>query len=408
MKDLKELTTHCIRCGFCLESCPTFVTSGSELESPRGRIYLVRSALDGKIDWQEGVRPHLDLCLGCRACETACPSAVEYGSILEMARDLVEQKKPQFTKLMLLNSTTNTKTLRAQLGIGSLLPGKKLPSFISKALSGADAEAEKPKPQKSGTLPPLLLNDLPPVIGHVYLLEGCAMRVLYPRVHEATRRLLRRIGYEVVETEQGCCGALHAHYGYVDNAREMATELLLSMSSEIPIVVNSAGCASTMKGYDHLLEQTAGGSKMARRTFDASEFLFNNGLADVLKGAKGFDARVTYHDACHLAHGQKITNQPRSLLEAIPKMTLVPLPEADMCCGSAGIYNVIQPKMARTLLDRKYDNIASTMAHIVATGNPGCHSWIAQAARERGNVVRIMHTMEVLEAAFIGLPAFAD
>ena len=163
-----------------------------------------------------------------------------------------------------------------------------------------------------------------------------------------------------------------------------------------------------MKGYDHLLEQTAGGSKMARRTFDASEFLFNNGLADVLKGAKGFDARVTYHDACHLAHGQKITNQPRSLLEAIPKMTLVPLPEADMCCGSAGIYNVIQPKMARTLLDRKYDNIASTMAHIVATGNPGCHSWIAQAARERGNVVRIMHTMEVLEAAFIGLPAFAD
>ena len=408
MKDLKELTTHCIRCGFCLESCPTFVSTGSELESPRGRIYLVRSALDGKIDWQADVRPHLDVCLGCRACETACPSAVEYGSILEMARDHIEQMKPHFTKLALLNSTTNYKALKAQPALGSLMPGKRIPGALSKILSGTDAEAERPKPQRAGTLPLLIYSDLPPVVGHVYLLEGCAMRVLYPRVHEATRRLLRRIGYEVVETQQGCCGALHAHNGYIDNAKALATDLLLAMSTEIPVVVNSAGCASTMKDYGHLLADTAGGPQMARRTFDASEFLFNNGLEEALKSAPGFKARVTYHDACHLAHGQKITQQPRRLIEAIPQMTYVPLPESDMCCGSAGVYNVLQPKMARTLLDRKYSNIATTQAHIVATGNPGCHSWIAQAARERGNVVRIMHTMELLEAAFIGLPSFAD
>ena len=408
MKDLLELTTHCIRCGFCLEACPTFVTTGNEMESPRGRIYLVRSALEGRVEWQEDVRPHLDHCLGCRACETACPSGVEYGTILELARDKVEQDKPQFTKLTLLNSTTKPSALRAQLALGNLLPGKRMPGFISKVLSGHSAEADLPTPQKADTLPPLNLANLTPIRGQVYLLEGCAMRVLYPRVHEATRRLLRRVGYEVLDVEQGCCGALHAHNGYVDNAKRLATELLLSMPKEIPVIVNSAGCGSTMKDYENLLPDTAGAPKMAKRTFDASEFLFNNGLQDMLQTANGIAVRATYHDACHLAHGQKITSQPRALLEAIPHLELVPLPEADMCCGSAGIYNVLQPQMARSLVERKYANIASTLANVVATGNPGCHSWIAQAAKEHGQSVLVLHTLELLEAAFIGLEHFGN
>ncbi len=406
MKDLHELTTHCIRCGFCLESCPTFVSTGSELESPRGRIYLVRSALEGQISWQDDVRPHLDLCLGCRACETACPSAVEYGSILEMARDKMEQDKPQFAKLALLSATTKPNMLRAQLALGSLLPGSRVPAPISFLLSGKKAEADKPSPQKANTLPPLNLMEVMPLKGSVYLLEGCAMRVLYPRVHEATRRLLRRIGYDVKEAAQGCCGALHAHNGCLNDARDMGIELVKALPDNLPVVINSAGCGSTIKEYSHLLEDVSGGKQFAERSFDASEFLLANGLLDELRDAAGIAVTATYHDACHLAHGQKITDQPRELIGAIPSLTFAPLVESDMCCGSAGIYNVIQPEMARTLVERKYSNIEATGASVVATGNPGCHAWIAQAAREKGHGVQVLHTMELLEAAFIGLEHF--
>lgn len=403
MKEIGELTTHCIRCGFCLESCPTFVVTGNEMESPRGRIYLVRSAVEGKLRWEEDVRPHLDLCLGCRNCETACPSAVEYGAILEMARDRIEQAQPQIVKKALLASTTSPLILKTQLALGGLLPGRRIPAPLSRLLSGEAPEADRPSPQPSAHLPGLDEAALPPVRGEVYLLEGCAMRVLFPRVHQATRRLLRRIGYRVRETSQGCCGALHAHNGYLDDARRMATKLVESMPADLPIIVNSAGCGSTMKEYGHLLE---GDSTFASRVFDASEFLFKHGLGETLATAPGFTERVTYHDACHLSHGQKITQAPRELIRAIPRIEYVELPEAEMCCGSAGIYNVTQPKMARTLVERKMANVESTGALYVATGNPGCHAWIAQAAREHGGQVRVLHTAELLEAAFLGLDEF--
>jgi glycolate oxidase iron-sulfur subunit len=225
------------------------------------------------------------------------------------------------------------------------------------------------------------------------------MRVLFPRVHQATRRLLRRVGYTVRETKQGCCGALHAHNGYLDDASKMGSALVEAMPDGLPVVVNSAGCGSTMKEYDHLLDKEGFASRVA----DASEFLFANGLLEALLGAPGFTERVTYHDACHLSHGQRITQSPRDLIRAIPGVEYVELPEAEMCCGSAGIYNVTQPKMARTLVERKMANVERTGALLVATGNPGCHAWIAQAAREHGGTVRVLHTMELLEAAFSGL-----
>ncbi|MDR3688192.1 MAG: (Fe-S)-binding protein [Fimbriimonas sp.] len=408
MNDILELTTHCIRCGFCLESCPTFVTTANEIESPRGRIYLVRSAVEGLLDWQKDVRPHIELCLGCRACETACPSGVEYGRILEGAKEKLEQDRPQFSKLALLNATTRPSTLKAQLAMGKLLPGKRIPTPISMLLSKQKPEVDQPTPQKLSPLPPLIHSQLKPVQGQVYLLEGCAMRVLFPRVHEATRRLLRRIGYEVLETAQGCCGAMHAHNGYIDTTKSVGRELLIAMSREIPVIVNSAGCGSTMKDYGNILEDTAGATKFAKRTFDASEFLFANGLMEELASASGLPVTATYHDACHLAHGQKITSQPRELIQAIPRLTYVPLQEADMCCGSAGVYNVLQPKMARSLVERKYANIEETGARIVATGNPGCHAWIAQAAQEHGKKISVLHTMELLEAAFCGLEPFMN
>jgi len=404
MRELGELTTHCIRCGFCLEACPTFVTTGNEMESPRGRIYLVRSAVEGKLRWQEDVRPHLDLCLGCRNCETACPSGVEYGAILELARDRMEQEKPELVKKGLLASTTSPAVLRAQLALGKLLPGRRVPTLLSKLLSGERPEADRPEPQEKASFADLEESTLPPVRGEVYLLEGCAMRVLFPRVHQATRRLLRRVGYVVREVPQGCCGALHAHNGYLDDANKMGRGLIDSMPGDLPVIVNSAGCGSTMKEYGHLIGDEA--NPFAARVKDVSEFLLANGLLEALAKSPGLENKVTYHDACHLSHGQKITQPPRQLVRAIPRATYVELAEAEMCCGSAGIYNVTQPAMARTLVERKMKNIEATGATLVATGNPGCHAWIAQAAREHGGEVRVLHTMELLEASFSGLSVF--
>jgi glycolate oxidase iron-sulfur subunit len=396
MKELDELTTKCIRCGFCLESCPTFVVTGRETESPRGRIYLVRSADEGQLDW-EATREHIGTCLGCRACETACPSGVQYGKILELARDELERKKPHGAKRMLLGGMTRPNRMRMQLFLSRLLPGRRIPLTLSKLLSGEAPEADRPRVQSPAEWKPLQEAELPPIRGHIYLLEGCVMKVMFPRVHEATRRLLRRVGFEVRKTDAGCCGALHAHNGYLTDAQDMARKLFKQMPENLPVIVNSAGCGSWMK--DFLRDEGSSG-----QVVDVSEFLMREGLIEQLTSAPGLQLTATYHDACHLAHGQGIRLEPRRLLEAVPGLELRPLGEADMCCGSAGIYNVMQPSLARTLLERKWANVEATGAQVVVSGNPGCHAWIEQASREHGGAVRVLHTAELLEAAFSGLP----
>lgn len=434
MSELSDLTTKCIRCGFCLEACPTFVLTGKETESPRGRIYLARSADEGALPWGEDVRQHLDTCLGCRACETACPSGVEYGQILELARARLEAEHPRRPLRLLVDAIANPTLLRIQLLVGRFFGGRRMPVAVSKLLSGEPPEADLPRIEPRSEWPPLDPATLPPVKGSVYLLEGCAMRVLYPRVHEATRRLLRRVGYEVEPSPKaGCCGALHAHGGHLEKALEMATLLVQQMPKQIPVIVNAAGCGSYLKELGTLaghaeghplspdLTQPVEGpfrqylkraersgdpgfAGFSRRTFDASEFLANAGLAQVLATSAGLRAACTYHDACHLAHGQGVRAEPRGLLEAVPGLILTEMGESDRCCGSAGTYNVTQPKLARELLERKMEFIEATNAEIVLSGNPGCHAWIAQGARERGRKVRAMHTLELLESAFSGLP----
>ena len=398
-ENLEELTTHCIRCGFCLESCPTFKVTGNETESPRGRIYLVRSALEGKLDWGRDVGPHIDQCLGCRACETACPSGVQYGHIAELARERLAKADPKPVRGLLLKGLTDPKLARIQMALGRMLPGRKLPAFLSEWIAGAPAEAQTPPAPSNDPWPPLDERDLPPVRGEVFLLRGCVMRVLFDPVHEATVRLLRRVGYRVLAADAGCCGALHAHNGMLDDARSLARRLVEDVPPEVPVIVNSAGCGSTLKEYGTLDEALA---PFAGRVHEATVFLLREGLGQALAAAPGLDETVTYHDACHLAHGQKITHAPRGLIQAVPHLRYVPLEEADTCCGSAGIYNVLQPKMARALLDRKWSYVQQTGARIVATGNPGCHAWIEQASREQGGTVRVVHTLELLEAAFSG------
>ena len=409
MPSLSDLTSQCIRCGFCLESCPTFVLTGRETESPRGRIYLARTADEGKIAWEE-TRHAFDTCLGCRACEPACPSGVQYGQILERARHELGAG-PGVKRLV--DGLSDPGKFRLQVGLAKLWPGTKVPGFISRTLTVEPPEARLPRIEQRAAWPALDERELPEVKGEVYLLEGCVMRVMYADVHEALRRLLRRVGFVVRESKAGCCGALHAHSGLLEEAGRLADQMVKDMPDDLPVIVDSAGCGSFMKEYGlpgptpqpPLLGTNiqGEGERFAARVFDASEFLHRNGLAERLKTSPGVPATATYHDACHLAHGQRITDAPRALVQNVPGLKFVELSEADMCCGSAGVYNLTQPGYARRLLDRKWVNVEATGAEILATGNPGCHSWIQQASDEHGKKVRVVHTLELLESSFSGL-----
>ena len=396
MKSLSDLTSQCIRCGFCLEACPTYVMTGSEIESPRGRIYLARSAEEGVIEWEDARRA-FDTCLGCRACEPACPSGVEYGQILELARQKLDQGKGL---KKLLDGLSDPVAFRKQVALTKLWPGKKVPGFVSRRVTDEPPQARLPQVKHPKKWPELNESEMPEVQGEVYLLEGCAMRVLYPGVHEATRRLLRRVGFRVRETDAGCCGALHAHSGFLKDAQRRATDLVAAMPEGLPVIVNSAGCGGTMKDYGELIGEQ--GESFADRTFDATEFLAQQGLKQKLTASDGVATTATYHDACHLAHGQRITEAPRDLIKSIPDLKFVELPDSDECCGSAGVYNLTQPTYARRLLDKKWQNVAETKANIVATGNPGCQAWIEQASDEAGGKVKVLHTLELLEASFSG------
>lgn len=360
--------------------------TGNEAMSPRGRIYLAKAAHEGAISWGADVAQPLDSCLGCRACETACPSGVEYGAILELARQRQLDAKPDWRTKTMLRVLTTPSLLKVSLAS----PGRRAQRFLSSEVPQAD----KPQIQHSHW-PPLREAELPPVRGEVHLLKGCAMRVLFSGVHEATERLLRRMGFRVRDANDGCCGALHAHAGFHAQAERFQSRLESTFNDDLPIIVNSAGCGAKLKK-----------GNLSGRVYDLSEFLVEQGLTNELRNSPGFSAAITYHDACHLAHGQGIRSQPRELLSAITGVELVGLAESDVCCGSAGIYNLSQPSMARKLLDRKWRNISTTGAQIVVSGNPGCHAWIAQAARENGGQIRVMHTAEVLEAAFSGLTDF--
>ena len=401
MSKLSDLTSQCIRCGFCLESCPTFLITGDESQSPRGRITLAREADQSK-SWDDSTHQALDTCLGCRACETACPSGVQYGKILELARAESQIKHGNPHQKTLINTISNHKLARFQFALGGLLPGGKPPALISKLLSGQPAVANAPTLPEFNPWPPIPAEELPPIIGEVYLLEGCVMRVLYPGVHEATRRLLRRVGFTVRESNAGCCGALHAHAGYLPEAESRAQALATAMPNNLPVIINSAGCGSTIKEYGSLIGENLG--HFAQRAQDATTFLADHGLTSLLQTSSRLkNITVTYHEACHLVHGQKISQVPKDLLRSIHGITIAPLAEADLCCGSAGTYNVFQPAKARQLLNRKWANITQTQAQIVVTGNPGCQSWIEQANQESDRPVRVLHTLELLESAFSGL-----
>jgi glycolate oxidase iron-sulfur subunit len=409
---------ECTHCGICLSVCPTFLLLGTEADSPRGRLYYMRALAEGRTDPDSSLVHHLDACLGCRACEPACPSAVQYGELLVQTRSYIEKhhQRPaaeRRARRVLLDTLTSPSRLAAALAsaqVAERLPGgSAIVGRLQRFLFGPGAPAI-PLPERltlgRGRLPARTAAR-GKRRGRVAVLAGCVMPVLFQRVNRATVDLLAANGVEVLAPRrQGCCGSLHFHNGELAAARARA-ERLIEAFEDLDcdaVLVNSAGCGSAMKEYRHLFHGDAAwesrAEKFSARVRDVCEYLAAIGLRPPVRLQPEGLRRVVYHDACHLAHAQGIRAQPRDLLRQIPRVELVELVDSDVCCGSAGIYNFLQPDLATRLQSHKVANILAARPDVVATGNPGCHAWIEAGLRAAGSQVPVRHTVELLADAY--------
>jgi glycolate oxidase iron-sulfur subunit len=398
--DVRSLVDACVHCGLCLPACPTYDLTGSELDSPRGRIDLVRGLADGSVSDRGVVARHLDRCLGCRACETACPSGVRYGAILEAGRAAAPARRDGVVTSLLGSLASPTRTVWTM----RLARLARLPVIrdVARSLGGPVGAAARVAPDAtwtpwSRTVPGTLAAQAPRR-GAVALLAGCVMDQAFARVHAASATLLRAAGFDVhVPPGPLCCGALHAHVGDLSTASALAGRLAAALPAGVDaVVVDAAGCGSHLK-------ETPG--PWAGRTFDVLEFLDAQGLrrapgrvARAFGRADGDRLRIAYADPCHLLHGQRLREAPRRLLSSIPDADLVPLRDSDRCCGSAGVYNVAQPEMAEALLRQKVAAIRDAAPDVVASANPGCQLQIAAGLREAGLPIPVVHVVELLAA----------
>ena len=444
---LREVAKDCVHCGFCLPACPTYQLWAEEMDSPRGRIYLVNQILDGA-ELSATAAEHFDRCLGCMACMTACPSGVQYDQLIEAARVWTEEarapaaeasgasgasgasdaqeapangKRPardRIARAAIFSLFPYPKRLRAmtaplrmaqRTGLDRRLARSGLPARVSPVL-GAALRLAPPDVSAADARP---LPERVPALGTrravVGMLTGCVQSVFFPRVNAATARVLAAEGCDVIIPRgQGCCGALSLHSGRETEASAFARRTIATFEQAgvDAVVVNSAGCGSAMKEYERLLGGADGGwaeraAEMSGKVRDLAEF-----LAELGPTAPRHPLPVTaaYHDACHLAHAQRITRQPRDLLRAIPGLNLVEVPDAGTCCGSAGVYNLLQPAAASELGARKAESVQSTGAPLLISANPGCSLQIASALAERGQSIAVAHTAEVLDASIRGRP----
>jgi glycolate oxidase iron-sulfur subunit len=412
-----ELFLDCVHCGLCTSSCPTYVELGTEMDSPRGRIYLMRAVTDGRLLLDDDVRRHLDLCLDCRACESACPSGVQYGKLIEPFRVQMRKTAPQAESLSLLQRLILFHLFpyagrdRLALAPARFLQRTGLDRLMEK--SGLLRLLPRRMRQMHAMLPrlhrhPGRLPEVLPAEGprraRVALFTGCVADALFPETNLATARVLQKNGCEVVVPRgQGCCGALHYHSGLEEPARAFAAANCKALGTPDAIVVNAAGCGAMLKDYGHLLG--AEGQAFAARVRDVSEFLVELGP---VKPQHPLRLRATYHDACHLCHAQQIRRQPRQLLEMIPGLELVPLAETELCCGAAGSYNLTQPEMAERLGERKVKNILDTQAQVVFAANVGCLLQIGRYLRPRHSDVLVGHPVDALWASYSGDARFFD
>jgi glycolate oxidase iron-sulfur subunit len=397
----------CVHCGFCLQACPTYLATSDENDSPRGRLVLMREWLDGGLDIGDAIAgDHIARCLGCRACETACPSGVPYGQLLEATRATIgpAQGTPAAARVVLY-VMAHPALLRIALAGAALVRWTRLPSLLAR-LPGRAGFAMAMLAASRSTIDrqPYSIRGTKER-GAVTLLEGCIMRGLFADTNRSTRRTLAVNNYDVCATSgQGCCGALHAHAGDVDGARNLARRNIAAFEQrpEAKIAVNAAGCGAMMKEYAHLFHGDTAWTDRARavaeRVRDVSELLAAAGPRR--GGPLPAGMRVTYDPPCHLLHAQRVSDAPLAVLNAIPGLTLVPLDEEEQCCGGAGIYNLVEPALSGDVLNRKMSNVAATRADFIATGNPGCHMQIGAGALRAGLSARMAHPVDLLDASY--------
>jgi len=402
----REGLDKCVHCGFCLQACPTYVTLDDENDSPRGRLLIMRSLLEGTIATSdEKARQHLDQCLGCRACETACPSGVPYGHLLEATRATLTERHPlPWYARVLLGVFRHRRLLGIALALSRIFRWTKIPSLLARVLPN---RLGFPLDMLASTAPrfrPEYEAPEPSAARESYaLLEGCVMRGLYAHTHAATRRTLAVNGYhEVGAAGQECCGALHAHAGNLDAARDLARRNIAAFerTGADHVVSNAAGCGAMLREYGHLLADdpawAARAAALSARARDVSELL---AAAGPVEGG-ALPLSVTYDAPCHLLHAQRISAPPLKVLAAIPALRLAPLTEAEYCCGAAGIYNLLEPAVSDAVLRPKLGHIATTGADFVATGNPGCLMQIGAGLRRTGSRALAVHPVELLDASY--------
>jgi glycolate oxidase iron-sulfur subunit len=411
-----ELVDDCVHCGFCLPACPTYLLWGEEMDSPRGRVYLMKEGLEGESLDEDMVR-HFDQCLGCMSCVTACPSGVQYDKLIEATRAQVERRHPRplgerlkrTAIFALFPYPRRLKLARGPLRIyqrarlGALLHGSGMVRVLPRFLQSMEALAPK-------LAAPPSLPEVTPAEGEqrrtVAVLRGCVQGAFFPDVNAATIRVLAAEGCKVLAPRaQGCCGALSAHSGREPEALDFARGLIRALEDVDTVVVNAAGCGSNMKDYGWLLRDDprwAGKAAIfSAKVRDVTELLTE--LEPVAR-RHPLEMTVAYHDACHLAHAQGIRQQPRDLLRGIPGLELKEIVESEICCGSAGIYNLLQPDPARALGERKARNVLATEARMLVTANPGCWMQIATTLESMGARMAVAHTVQVLDASIRGVP----
>ena len=416
-----SVVQQCMHCGMCLPTCPTYDATKLERNSPRGRIALMRAIADGRLEATEAFADEMYFCLGCLACMTACPAGVNYAELFEHARAEAEQSgvmdSPKrnairsFTLRWLfmdqerLQLIGRMMRLYQELGLQKAVRKSGVLKLLPKRLRELEAMTPTVQPRFSNEM----VNAVTPARGEkryrVAMLTGCAQDLIFSDVNRDTVEVLTRNGCEVITpASQGCCGSLHAHNGEWAMAQQLARQQIQQFPPEHfdAIITNAAGCGSHLKHYAKLLEDDPAYAQRARlwdaKVKDIHEWLVQIGLQT--PSGNQPQQTVTYHEACHLCHGQKITAQPRQILKAIPNLNLIELPESMWCCGSAGIYNLVQPEMAGELLERKLKHIRSTGAQTVATGNPGCLLQILNGARKQNLPLRVVHPITLLAEAY--------
>ena len=419
----QELIDSCVHCGFCLSTCPSYRVIGKEMDSPRGRIYLMDAINKGKATLDEATTPHFDSCLGCLACVSTCPSGVQYDSLISATRPQVERNKPRsiadkIIRSIIFNLFPYPQRLQIfipllwlyqNLGIQKIVRKTGLLKYLSPRLAAMES-----------ILPDITLKsfnktypDVIPAQGkkryRVGVVLGCVQRLFFSPVNEATVRVLTANGCEVViPKSQGCCAALPAHQGQEKQAQALAKQMIDSFADTGVdyIIINAAGCGHTLKEYGHILDDDAEykekGEQFSNQVKDIQEFLAEIGLKTPLSPVKDENLPLVYQDACHLLHGQKISLQPRQLLKQIPGITLKEPIDAALCCGSAGVYNMLQPEVADELGKQKVNNLMNTGAKLIASPNPGCSLQIKKHLNQQGKDIKLIHPIELLDHSIRG------